>query len=32
MDEGVVPELDETRKSPREAIVNRINASWDKVS
>ncbi|CAB3995223.1 Multidrug resistance-associated 4, partial [Paramuricea clavata] len=30
MDEGVVPELDETRKIRREAIVNRINASWDK--
>ncbi|XP_028401399.1 multidrug resistance-associated protein 4-like [Dendronephthya gigantea] len=30
IDEGVVPMLDETRKNPRDVIVNRINASWDK--
>ena len=31
MEEGTVPMLDETRKTPRDVIVNRINASWDKV-
>ena len=31
MDEGIVPVLDETRKTPKEVIVNRVNASWDKV-
>jgi hypothetical protein len=31
MEEGTVPMLDVTRKTPRDVIVNRINASWDKV-